>query len=222
MQKVVFLLLISGLLLTCDKKKTSLVDGFYYSNLLKELMVIKENAKHVEIYSILLNTSYQQDTLKYQCLGCPNGETVIHLQQLDSSNIKVEADFVESTINSRIFRKLENNAFPWDSLKICTGDSCILFYSNVKYKDYLYIMDSEFNLTEELQLVTNPNFLFYQNVTDSEPVEMNIYYKNKDKLIRNTRGLHLYLRNLNFIVNVCLSKEDEKKERWCCELIGKK
>ncbi len=40
-------------------------------------------------------------------------------------------------------------------------------------------MHSEFNLTEELKLVTNPNFLFYKSVTDSEPVEITVYYKKQ-------------------------------------------
>lgn len=217
MQKIIFFLVLGFSTMSCKKTENDLLNGFYYSKEQKELMIIRDGGKTKEIYNVLLWTSQKEDSLTYNCMECPNGETTLQLTQSDSMHIKVEAEYKEAYINSKFFQKLDFTTYDWDSLQICTPTKCKLLLSNQKYESFINNVNSTMSLSDEIKIITNPDFIFFNKVTDHTPVEITIYYKSKDVLMRKSRGLHSYLYNLHYIVDVCLSEEIKSKKGKECE-----
>ncbi len=209
--KLLFLVVIC-VAISCKEKVFPLRDGFYYNKELKELMIIKENGKKQEIYSILLNTYLDKAALHYYCMECPNGETKLKLIQDDSLKIQVITEYEQLAINLKYFQKFDFNSNGWDSIKICSFENCTTLHSALQYPKYLYSNDKLMSLNEEMNVITQPLFYFYNNVTDDVPVEITIFYKNKDVLIRKTRGIDLYFGNLRYIVYTCLSDQTNKEK----------
>ncbi len=207
--KFLFLTLLFLFLNAC-RKSNQLIDGLYYNKDFKDFLIIKESGKKQEIYDIIVATSFDNDSLIYDCMECPSGETLIKLTQ-EKSSIKVEAQYKEALINNKYFERLNITKYKWDSIEMCTNIACMTFYSDSTYKKIALEFEPPMTLEEELNLLSIPDFSMTRKVVDDEPVILTIHYKDKNKIVKETAGLFLYFRNLRYFVYECLVNKGEHR-----------
>lgn len=214
MQKII-IIIITFSFLSCNKKEQTFLDGIYYNNILKELLIIKEGGNKQVIYNILENTTFNGSTLQYNCLECPNEQTTLELKQIDSFNIKIIANFKSAIINDKLFQSLKINHVEWDSISICTSNACQTIHKdNIKSIEKF---DTNFplSLIEEIDIVSNSSYSFYNKVIDDVPVDITFYFKNSKPIVKKTDGLKLYLRNLRYFIHHCLKKKLAENNTKC-------